>query len=137
MSIAKEYFKQYREAVPTSNLEAIKQLDDCVLEYAKRLEEASIQLERTLNDGDITKEYFDSEIARYSTLFTNLVNLIVSQLHELGNQKPTLGKRIKTEVKSLVDNIRTQIKIASVKRTIKSTNKYMKNLNTQADQNNL
>ena len=137
MSIAKEYFKQYREAVPTSNLEAIKQLDDCVLEYAKSLEEASIQLERTLNDGDITKEYFDSEIARYSTLFTNLVNLIVSQLHELGNQKPTLGKKIKAEVKSLVDNIRTQITIASAKRTIKSANKTMKNLNTQADQNNL
>ena len=137
MSIAKEYFKQYREAVPTSNWEAIKQLDDCVLEYAKGLEEASIQLERMLNDGDITKEYFDNEIARYGTLFTNLVNLIVSQLHELGTQKPTLGKKIKAEVKSLVDNIRTQIKIASAKRIIKSANKNMKNLNTQADQNNL
>ena len=137
MSIAKEYFKQYREAVPTSNWEAIKQLDDCVLEYAKGLEEASIQLERMLNDGDITKEYFDNEIARYGTLFTNLVNLIVSQLHELGTQKPTLGKKIKAEVKSLVDNIRTQITIASAKRTIKSANKNMKNLNTQTDQNNL
>lgn len=120
---AEDLIKLYRGRVPASQIPEIQKLDIQITEYAKWLEQQSIQAERELKAGLLTQEDFDKMIANYSESYTTLVDYVVNRMTEIANAR-TPGQKLKLKVKTLIEGVKREIEI---RQKIKEVKKIVKN----------
>lgn len=120
---AEDLIKLYRGRVPLSEIPEIQILDNQITEYAKWLEQMSIQAERDLKDGLLTQEDFDKMIAHYKEGYTTVVDYVVSRMTEIANAR-TPGQKLKLKVKTLIGDVKREIK---TRKLLKGVKKIVKN----------
>lgn len=120
---AEDLINLYRGRVPASQIPEIQILDNQITEYAKELEQMSIQAERDLKGGLLTQEQFDEMIAMYEESYTKVVDYVVNRMTEIANAR-TPGQKLKLKVKTLIEDVKREIEI---RQKIKEVKKIVKN----------